>query len=78
MLFNEDVDFEEFIVQKDDLLGVDIKVICLEVGLMVFWECRMWVQMVDFCVVCERVLWMKQEGEFEGLYLQLIYLYDEM
>merc|ERR1711977_661645 len=48
MSLNEDVDLEEFINQKDDLSGADIKAICSEAGLMALRERRMRVQMADF------------------------------
>ncbi|KAK3370482.1 P-loop containing nucleoside triphosphate hydrolase protein [Podospora didyma] len=69
MSLNEDVDLEEFIAQKDDLSGADIKAICSEAGLMALRERRMRVQMADFRSARERVLRTKQEGEPEGLYL---------
>lgn len=69
MSLNEDVDLEEFISQKDDLSGADIKAICSEAGLMALRERRMRVQMADFRSARERVLRTKQEGEPEGLYL---------
>ncbi|KKA30019.1 hypothetical protein TD95_004321, partial [Thielaviopsis punctulata] len=69
MNLNEDVDLDEFISQKDDLSGADIKAICSEAGLMALRERRMRVQMSDFRSARERVLRTKQEGEPEGLYL---------
>ncbi|KAK0636115.1 P-loop containing nucleoside triphosphate hydrolase protein [Bombardia bombarda] len=69
MSLNKDVDLEEFIAQKDDLSGADIKAICSEAGLMALRERRMRVQMADFRSARERVLRTKQEGEPEGLYL---------
>lgn len=69
MSLAEDVDLEEFIAQKDDLSGADIKAICTEAGLMALRERRMRVQMSDFRAARERVLRTKQEGEPEGLYL---------
>ena len=69
MSLNEDVDLEEFIAQKDDLSGADIKAICSEAGLMALRERRMRVQMADFRAARERVLRTKQESEPEGLYL---------
>ncbi|KAH8882300.1 26S protease regulatory subunit 4 [Thozetella sp. PMI_491] len=69
MSLNEDVDLEEFVAQKDDLSGADIKAICSEAGLMALRERRMRVQMADFQAARERVLRTKQEGEPEGLYL---------
>lgn len=69
MSLNEDVDLDEFINQKDDLSGADIKAICSEAGLMALRERRMRVQMADFRAARERVMKTKSEGEPEGLYL---------
>lgn len=69
MSLNPDVELEEFITQKDDLSGADIKAICSEAGLMALRERRMQVQMADFRAARERVLKTKSEGEPEGLYL---------
>ncbi|CAK7563626.1 MAG: ATPase of 26S proteasome regulatory subunit 4 [Sporothrix epigloea] len=69
MSLNEDVDLDEFISQKDDLSGADIKAICSEAGLMALRERRMRVQMADFRAARERVMRTKQEGEPAGLYL---------
>jgi 26S proteasome regulatory subunit T2 len=69
MSLNEDVDLEEFINQKDDLSGADIKAICSEAGLLALRERRMRVKMEDFRSARERVLKTKTEGEPEGLYL---------
>ncbi|QIW99445.1 hypothetical protein AMS68_004963 [Peltaster fructicola] len=64
-----DVDLEEFISQKDDLSGADIRAICSEAGLMALRERRMRVNMTDFRAARESVLKTKSEGEPEGLYL---------
>ncbi len=69
MSLNEDVELDEFINQKDDLSGADIKAICSEAGLMALRERRMRVQMADFRAARERVMKTKSEGEPEGLYL---------
>jgi 26S proteasome regulatory subunit T2 len=69
MSLSNDVDLEEFISQKDDLSGADIKAICSEAGLMALRERRMRVQMDDFRAARERVLKTKSESEPEGLYL---------
>jgi 26S proteasome regulatory subunit T2 len=69
MSLNEDVDLDEFINQKDDLSGADIKAICSEAGLLALRERRMRVQMDDFRQARERVLKTQSEGEPEGLYL---------
>jgi 26S proteasome regulatory subunit T2 len=65
----EDVDLEEFIGQKDDLSGADIRAICSESGLLALRERRMRVNMTDFRAARESVLKTKSEGEPEGLYL---------
>jgi 26S proteasome regulatory subunit T2 len=69
MSLSPDVDLEEFIGQKDDLSGADIKAICTEAGLLALRERRMRVQMADFRQARERVLKTKTENEPEGLYL---------
>lgn len=69
MSLSDDVDLDEFINQKDDLSGADIKAICTEAGLLALRERRMRVQMQDFRSARERVLKTKTEGEPEGLYL---------
>ncbi|KAI2323225.1 ATPase of 26S proteasome regulatory subunit 4 [Ophidiomyces ophidiicola] len=69
MSLSEDVDLDEFIGQKDDLSGADIKAICSEAGLMALRERRMRVQMADFRAARERVMKTKSENEPEGLYL---------
>lgn len=63
------VDLEEFIGQKDDLSGADIRAICSEAGLLALRERRMRVNMTDFRAARESVLKTKSEGEPEGLYL---------
>ena len=69
MSLAEDVDLEEFINQKDDLSGADIRAICSEAGLMALRERRMRVCMADFRQARENVMKTKSEGEPEGLYL---------
>ncbi|EME43092.1 hypothetical protein DOTSEDRAFT_45089 [Dothistroma septosporum NZE10] len=69
MNLNEDVDLDEFINQKDDLSGADIRAICSEAGLLALRERRMRVNMADFRAARESVLKTKTEGEPEGLYL---------
>jgi 26S proteasome regulatory subunit T2 len=41
MTLADDVDLEEFIMNKDDLSGADIKAVCTEAGLMALRERRM-------------------------------------
>lgn len=69
MSLSDDVDLDEFVSQKDELSGADIKAIASEAGMMALRERRMRVQMADFRTARERVLKTKTEGEPEGLYL---------
>ena len=69
MSLSEDVDLDEFISQKDDLSGADIKAICSEAGLHALRERRMRVTMADFRSARESVLKTKAAAEPEGLYL---------
>ncbi|KAI4739324.1 26S protease regulatory subunit 4 [Aureobasidium sp. EXF-12298] len=67
MSLAEDVDLEEFINQKDDLSGADIRAMCSEAGLMALRERRMRVNMADFRQARESVLKTKSEGEPEAI-----------
>lgn len=69
MSLNEDVDLEEFVMTKDDLSGADIKAVCTEAGLLALRERRMRVNKADFTAAREKVLYRKNEGTPEGLYL---------
>jgi 26S proteasome regulatory subunit T2 len=69
MTLAEDVNLEEFIHAKDDLSGADIKAICTEAGLLALRERRMKVTHDDFKKAKEKVLYRKNEGVPEGLYL---------
>merc|ERR1712184_51346 len=69
MTLSTDVDLEEYIMSKDDLSGADIKAICTEAGLLALRERRMKVTDEDFRKSKENVLYRKQEGTPEGLYL---------
>ncbi len=69
MTLSDDVNVEEYIMSKDDLSGADIKAICTEAGLMALRERRMKVTDEDFKKSKENVLYRKQEGTPEGLYL---------
>lgn len=69
MNLGNDVEIGEFVTQKDDLSGADIKAICSEAGLLALRERRMRVTMADFRSARDRVLKTKGEGEPEGLYL---------
>jgi len=69
MTLAEDVNLEEFVMAKDDLSGADIKATCSEAGLLALRERRMKVIHADFKKAKERVLYRKNEGVPEGLYL---------
>merc|ERR1712086_363308 len=69
MTLSDDVDLEEHIMSKDDLSGADIKAICTEAGLLALRERRMKVTNEDFKKSKENVLYRKQEGTPEGLYM---------
>merc|ERR1712072_366389 len=69
MTLAEDVNLEEYIMSKDDLSGADIKAICTEAGLLALRERRMKVTQEDFKKSKENVLYRKQEGTPEGLYM---------
>merc|ERR1712050_718516 len=69
MTLSEDVDLEEYITGKDKLSGADIKAICTEAGLLALRERRMRVTNTDFKKSKENVLYRKQEGTPEGLYM---------
>lgn len=69
MTLATDLDLEEYITAKDDLSGADIKAICTEAGLMALRERRMKITSEDFRKSKENVLYRKNEGTPEGLYL---------
>lgn len=69
MTLAEDVNLEELVMTKDNLSGADIKAICTEAGLMALRERRMKVTQDDFRKARENVLYKKNEGVPEGLYL---------
>merc|ERR1712227_175453 len=69
MTLSEDVSLEEYINSKEELSGADIKAICTEAGLLALRERRMKVTNDDFKKAKENVLYRKQEGTPEGLYL---------
>lgn len=69
MTLSDDVNLEELIMSKDDLSGADVKAICTEAGLMALRERRMKVTNDDFKKSKENVLYRKNEGGPEGLYL---------
>jgi len=69
MTLSADVNLEEFIHTKDDLSGADIKAICTEAGLLALRERRMKVTHEDFKAAKEKVLYRKNEGVPESLYM---------
>lgn len=69
MTLAPDVDLDEFVMSKDDLSGADIKAICTEAGLLALRERRMKVCAEDFKKAREKILYTKNEGVPEGLYL---------
>jgi len=69
MTLSDDVNLEEFVMTKDDLSGADIKAVCTEAGLLALRERRMKVVQQDFKKAKEKVLYRKNEGVPEGLYL---------
>uniref|UniRef100_A0A6T6LQ00 26S proteasome regulatory subunit 4 homolog n=1 Tax=Timspurckia oligopyrenoides TaxID=708627 RepID=A0A6T6LQ00_9RHOD len=69
MTLDTDVNLEEFVMAKSALSGADIKAICTEAGLMALRERRMKVVQEDFKKALENVMYKKQQGVPEGLYL---------
>jgi len=69
MTLAPDVNLDEFVMTKDDLSGADIKAICTEAGLLALRERRMQVVHTDFKKAKEKVLYRKNQGVPEGLYL---------
>lgn len=69
MTLGDDVNLEEYVASKDELSGADIKAICTEAGLLALRERRMKVMNADFKKAKENVLYRKNEGNPEGLYL---------
>jgi len=69
MTLAEDVKMEEFIMSKDELSGADIKAVCTEAGLLALRERRMKVLHEDFKKAKESVMYKKNQGVPEGLYL---------
>lgn len=69
MTLAPDVDFEEFVMSKDALSGADIKAICTQAGLIALRERRMQVTQADFRKSKDAVLYKKQEGAPQALYL---------
>ena len=68
-IFNCDYILIHCSYSQDDLSGADIKAICTEAGLLALRERRMKVTQEDFKKSKENVLYRKQEGTPEGLYM---------
>ena len=69
MTLSDDVNLEALIMSKDQLSGADIKAVCTEAGLMALRERRMRVNQADFIKAKENVMYKKNQGVPEGLYL---------
>lgn len=69
MTLADDVNLEALIMSKDQLSGADIKAVCTEAGLMALRERRMRVNQADFIKAKENVMYKKNQGVPEGLYL---------
>ena len=69
MSLAEDVNFEEFIMSKEDLTGADIKALCSESGLIALRERRMKCKMSDFRKSKDKVLYRKKGNFPDGLYI---------
>jgi len=69
MTRSPDVRFQELIHAKDDISGADIKAICTEAGLLALRERRLCVTMADFKAAKETVLYRKNVGVPDSLYL---------
>merc|ERR1711934_891990 len=69
MTLAEDVNLEEFVMQKAELAGADIKAVCTEAGLLALRERRMKVTHKDFQSAVEKVLYKKKATFPEGMYM---------
>ena len=69
MTLHSDVDLEEFVMSKEELSGADIKAICTEAGLLALRERRMKVTQTDFKKAKDKVLYRKNGGAPDGLYV---------
>ncbi|GBE60464.1 26S protease regulatory subunit 4 [Babesia ovata] len=68
MTIAQDVDLEEFVNNKDDLSGADIKAICTEAGLLALRERRMQITQADLRKAREKALQLKKGNIPESLY----------
>merc|ERR1712188_8568 len=69
MTLADDVNLEEFVMQKSSLAGADIKAVCTEAGLLALRERRMKVTHADFSTATEKVLYKKKGTYPEGMYM---------
>lgn len=69
MTLAEDVNLEEFVMQKSELSGADIKAVCTEAGLLALRERRMKVTHKDFQSATEKVLYKKKDSFPAGMYM---------
>merc|ERR1711968_70244 len=69
MTLAEDVNLEEFVMQKSSLAGADIKAVCTEAGLLALRERRMKVTHAVFSTATEKVLYKKKGTYPEGMYM---------
>nr|XP_027193971.1 26S proteasome regulatory subunit 4 homolog A-like [Dermatophagoides pteronyssinus] len=68
MTLDSDVNFDEFVVEKNDLNGAEIQAICAEAGLIALREMRMKICQQDFRIARERALYRKKGTIPESLY----------
>eukprot|EP00375_Theileria_parva_P003681 XP_766366.1 26S proteasome regulatory subunit 4 [Theileria parva strain Muguga] len=68
MTMSKDVDLDEFVVNKDDLSGADIKAMCTEAGLLALRERRMQITQADLMKAKEKVLYQKKGNVPDVLY----------
>merc|ERR1711966_385539 len=69
MTLAEDVNLEEFVMQKSELAGADIKALCTEAGLLALRERRMQITHQDFKTAKDKVLYKKKENVPDGMFL---------
>lgn len=69
MNLDSTVNFADIVTAKDELSGADVKAVCTEAGLLALRERRMKVTGKDFEKAKENVLYKKNSGVPEGLYL---------
>jgi len=65
----DDVNLEEFVMSKDEYSGADIKAMCTEAGMHALRERRMKVSHAEFKKARDQVMYKKNTGAPEGLYL---------